>query len=97
MIPFNMLARTGTLRYLAYYRNHQVKFFYAEGQEKPWRFEFERGLEISSDPKAILKWDDPPELNLDSAKAAALVYARRRYGGPVEENWDDWIDISRGE
>jgi len=89
------IPRAGTLRYIAYYRNQQVKFFYSEGQERPWRFVFEGGL--ARDSQAIAERDNPPEADLDSAKAAALVHARRRYGGPVEENWDDWIDISEGE
>ena len=97
MIPFNMAALPGTLRHVAFYRNHSVKFYYEEGAERPWRFLFEDGLAVSTDPKTFLAWDDGSEIDLPSAKAAALAIARKRYGGWAEENWDDWIDVSEDQ
>ena len=94
IIAFNMAGLSGTLRHVAFYRNHAVKFYYEEGAERPWRFLFEDGLADSTDPKTVLAWDDPSEIDLLSAKAAALAIARKRYGGWAEENWDDWIDVS---
>ena len=74
-----------------------MRFYYDEGREKPWRFAFEEGLSVSSDSQSILEWDDPPHLDLASAKTAALELARKRYGGWVEENWDDWVDLSEDQ
>jgi hypothetical protein len=77
-------------RYIGYYRNHLVEFFYNEGDEKPWRFIFV----VGSGSRTPLQWDDQPEPDLDSAKSNALELARERYGGPPDENWDEWLDLS---
>jgi hypothetical protein len=84
-----MLVPPDKLRYIGYYRNRRVKFFCDESQKKPWTFEFEDSVAASADVR--------PEPDLASAKAAALQLARTRYGGPSEENWDEWVDLSKGD
>lgn len=89
-----MAGHPETLRYIGYYRNHQVRFFHQEGEEKPWRFVFEDTTAAGKPPKKAPAWSDQPEPDIESAKSAALKLARERYGGFAEEKWDEWLDLS---
>lgn len=88
-----MTSCSKTPRYIGYYRNHRVEFFHDAGTERPWRFVFVDGLPAKSSQIAR-QWNDPPEADLDSAKAIALSLARERYGGFSSEKWDEWLDLS---